>query len=179
MCLWLHDTVHGVEGCGLEDKVHRVLLVLLSSLLFSSTHTHAHNNTHMLQLQSAVHAVKEGTAVVIANGLKQGETILDIIKGKPIGTLITCNGHTELAAPLADSLADEGELKGVWRCCAECKWISLSLFLSLSLSLPVNHIAREGSYALQALTSKQVSRSTATTTSVHACTSHDFVQFFE
>ena len=53
-------------------------------------------------------AVKGGTAVVIANGLKQGETILDIIKGKQIGTLITRNGHTELAAPLADTLADEG-----------------------------------------------------------------------
>ena len=52
--------------------------------------------------------MKEGTAVVIANGLKQGETILDIIKGKPVGTLITSNGHTELAAPLADKMADEG-----------------------------------------------------------------------
>ena len=51
--------------------------------------------------------MKEGTSVVIANGLKQGETILDIIKGKPIGTLITRNGHTELAAP-PDAMADEG-----------------------------------------------------------------------
>jgi hypothetical protein len=52
--------------------------------------------------------VKEGTAVVIANGLKQGETILDIVKGKPIGTLITRNGHTELAAP-PDAMADDGK----------------------------------------------------------------------
>ena len=56
-----------------------------------------------------MHAVKEGTAVVIANGLKQGETILDIMKGKPIGTLITRNGHTELAAP-PDTMADDGKL---------------------------------------------------------------------
>lgn len=55
-----------------------------------------------------MHAVREGTAVVIANGLKQGDTILDIIKGKQIGTLISRSGHTELAAPLADTMADEG-----------------------------------------------------------------------
>ena len=70
-----------------------------------------------LQLESAVHAVREGTAVVIANGLKQGETILDIIKGKPIGTLISRSGHTELAAPLADSLADEGRHCDTLRTC--------------------------------------------------------------
>ncbi len=60
-----------------------------------------------LQLQSAVKAVGGGTAVVIANGLKQGETILDIVKGCPVGTFITRNGHDELVAP-PDTLADEG-----------------------------------------------------------------------
>ena len=84
-----------------------------------------------------MHAVKEGTAVVIANGLKQGETILDIIKGKPIGTLITRNGHIELAAP-PDALADEGKaLISLMLCFTS---LSLSLFLSLFFfSLPPFH----------------------------------------
>ena len=59
------------------------------------------------QLKSAVQAVEGSTAVVIANGLKQGDTILDIVKGKPVGTFVTRNGHTELVA-LAEQLADEG-----------------------------------------------------------------------
>lgn len=63
-------------------------------------------STHT-QLQSAVEAVEKDTAVVIANGLKQGETILDIVKGKQVGTFITKNGHLELAAT-TDQLADEG-----------------------------------------------------------------------
>ena len=101
-----------------------------------------------------MHAVKEGTAVVIANGLKQGETILDIVKGKPIGTLITRNGQTELAAP-PDAMADEGKLDALislLRC-----FTSFSLSLSTSLSLLCQPLAREGSYALQSLTSEQVS----------------------
>ena len=93
-----------------------------------------------------MHAVKEGTAVVIANGLKQGETILDIVKGKPIGTLITRNGQTELAAP-PDAMADEGKLDTL---------ISL-LWSYTSFSLSCQPLAREGSYALQSLTSEQVS----------------------
>lgn len=60
------------------------------------------------QLKSAVEAVQRGTAVVIANGLKQGETILDIVKGKQVGTFITRNGHVELAST-ADHLADTGQ----------------------------------------------------------------------
>ncbi len=60
-----------------------------------------------LQLQSAVQAVEEETAVVIANGMRQGETILDIVRGKPVGTFITRNGHIELATSGA-ALADEG-----------------------------------------------------------------------
>ena len=48
-----------------------------------------------------------GTAVVIANGIKQGETILDILKGHPVGTLVTRNGHDELVIPM-DTLADGG-----------------------------------------------------------------------
>ncbi|XP_064399418.1 delta-1-pyrroline-5-carboxylate synthase-like isoform X2 [Halichondria panicea] len=73
------------------------------------------------KLQSAVRAVEGETAVVIANGMRQGETILDIVQGKPVGTFITRNGHIELATSGA-VLADE---------------------------------ARDGSYALQALSSDQ------------------------
>ena len=53
-------------------------------------------------------AVQKDTAVVIANGLKQGETILDIVQGKPVGTFITKNGHLELASSV-DQLADDGK----------------------------------------------------------------------
>ena len=60
-----------------------------------------------MQIKSAVAAVESDTAVVIANGVKQGETIMDIINGKPIGTFMTKNGHLELVVP-ADQLADEG-----------------------------------------------------------------------
>ena len=49
--------------------------------------------------------------MVIANGMKQGETILDIMKGKPIGTFVTRNGHDELVASV-DELADEGTYTG-------------------------------------------------------------------
>ena len=59
------------------------------------------------QLKSALKAVEGETAVVIANGMRQGETILDIVRGKPIGTFITRNGHIELAAT-GDVLADNG-----------------------------------------------------------------------
>ena len=61
-----------------------------------------------VQLQSALLAVEHGTAVVIANGIKQAETIMDIVKGKPVGTLVTKNGHSELAVSV-DTLADDGE----------------------------------------------------------------------
>ena len=80
-------------------------------------------------------AVKEGTAVVIANGLKQGETILDIIKGKPIGTLITRNGQTELAAP-PDAMADEGKLDAL----ISLLWCFTSFSLSLSLSVSLSRV---------------------------------------
>lgn len=55
-------------------------------------------------------AIQKDTAVVIANGLKQGEVILDIVKGKQVGTFITRNGHVELAET-ADQLAEDGALK--------------------------------------------------------------------
>lgn len=58
------------------------------------------------KLQSALLAVEHGTAVVIANGIKQAETIMDIVKGKPVGTLVTKNGHSELAVSV-DTLADD------------------------------------------------------------------------
>ena len=42
--------------------------------------------------------MREGqTAVIITNGQRQGETILDVVNGKPIGTLITQSGQEEKA----------------------------------------------------------------------------------
>lgn len=52
-------------------------------------------------------AVEGSTAVVIANGLKQGETVLDIIRGKPVGTFITRNGQDESVVPV-ERMAEEG-----------------------------------------------------------------------
>lgn len=46
--------------------------------------------------------------MVIANGLKQGETVLDIIRGKPVGTFITRNGQDESVVPV-ERMAEEGE----------------------------------------------------------------------
>lgn len=51
--------------------------------------------------------MKNDTAVVIANGLKEGETILDIVRGKTVGTFLTKNGHVELE-DTPDYLADRG-----------------------------------------------------------------------
>jgi len=53
-------------------------------------------------------AVEKDTAVVIANGLKQGETILDIVRGKQVGTFLTKNGRMELATS-TEQLAEDGE----------------------------------------------------------------------
>eukprot|EP00731_Ephydatia_muelleri_P003380 Em0001g3380a len=58
------------------------------------------------KLKSAVHAVEGNTAVVIANGLGRGETILDIIRGRSVGTLVTKNGSKDSWVP-ADVMADE------------------------------------------------------------------------
>ena len=59
-------------------------------------------------------AVKQGkTAVVIANGTRQGEMILDVIRGRPLGTFITASGETELAES-PDVMANLGEFE---RCC--------------------------------------------------------------
>ena len=61
------------------------------------------------KLLSAEMAVTQGnTAVVIANGTRQGEMILDVIRGRPLGTFITCSGETELAES-PDVTADLGE----------------------------------------------------------------------
>lgn len=46
--------------------------------------------------------------MVIANGLKGGEVILDVLKGKPVGTLVTSNGHSEVIEP-AEQLAESGK----------------------------------------------------------------------
>ena len=51
--------------------------------------------------------MEKDTAVVIANGLKQGETILDIVKGKQVGTFLTKNGQVELATN-TEQLAEDG-----------------------------------------------------------------------
>ena len=59
------------------------------------THTRMHTHTHT-QLKSAVKAVEGETAVVIANGMRQGETILDSVRGKPVGTFITRYGGQSL-----------------------------------------------------------------------------------
>ena len=59
------------------------------------------------QLGSAVQAAEGGTAVVIANGTRGEDVILSVVQGRPVGTLVTHNGHSELAIPV-DQLADEG-----------------------------------------------------------------------
>ena len=51
--------------------------------------------------------VEGGTPVVIANGTKGEETILDIVRGRPVGTLVASNGYSELTVS-AEQLADEG-----------------------------------------------------------------------
>lgn len=59
---------------------------------------------------SAEKAVQEGqTAVVITNGCRQGDVILDVIHGRPIGTLITQSAQQELAQS-ADIMAEQGKL---------------------------------------------------------------------
>lgn len=52
-------------------------------------------------------AVEGGTPVVIANGTKGENTILDIMRGRPVGTLVTSNGHNEIIVT-AEQLANEG-----------------------------------------------------------------------
>lgn len=61
------------------------------------------------QLQSAVSAVEGGTPVVIANGIKGGEVILDVLRGKQVGTLITSNGHSEVIES-AEQLAESSKI---------------------------------------------------------------------
>ena len=59
---------------------------------------------------SAEKAVQEGqTAVIITNGCRQGDVILDVIRGHPIGTLITQSGQQELAQS-PDIMAEQGNL---------------------------------------------------------------------
>ena len=48
--------------------------------------------------------------MVIANGTAGGETILDIVRGKPVGTLVTSNGHNDVVVS-AEQLAEDGELR--------------------------------------------------------------------
>ena len=93
----------------------------------------------LAQLKSAVKAVEGGTPVVIANGTDGRETILEIVRGKPVGTLVTTNGHSEVIVS-AEQLANEGQ----------------PAHLSLSSHcIHVHSAARRGSQALQELSSIQ------------------------
>ena len=78
--------------------------------------------------------------MVIANGVAGGETILDVVRGKPVGTLVTSNGHSEVIAS-AEQLAEEGE--------RIARYVQWGVMYTSPLS------ARRGSQALQALTSEQ------------------------
>ena len=91
------------------------------------------------QLKSAVKAVEGGTPVVIANGTKGEETILDIMRGKPVGTLVTSNGCSEVVVS-AEQLADEGRSPHT---------LCTPSVISSSVT------AQRGSQALQSLTSHQ------------------------
>ena len=75
--------------------------------------------------------------MVIANGTKGGETILEIVEGKPVGTLVTSNGHSEVMVS-SEQLANDGQSN-----------------LSLVLPRSVCPAARRGSQALQGLSSVQ------------------------
>ena len=77
----------------LRDCTHTHTHVRTCTHTHTHTHTHAHTHT---QLKSAMKAVEGETAVVIANGMRQGETILDIVRGKPVGTFITRYGGQSL-----------------------------------------------------------------------------------
>ena len=62
-----------------------------------------------MQLTSAEKAVNEGqTAVVIMNGRRQGEMILDVVNGHSIGTLVTQCGEERMLYPV-DLMADQGK----------------------------------------------------------------------
>jgi delta-1-pyrroline-5-carboxylate synthetase len=61
------------------------------------------------KLMSAEKAVKEGqAAVVIMNGCREGETILDVVNGRSIGTLIT-QSNGEGPSQSIDLMADYGK----------------------------------------------------------------------
>ena len=79
--------------------------------MFTASHHTRQQETlcsdYSVQLKSALEAVEGNTAVVIANGLKQGDTVLDIVRGRPVGTFITRNGHDELVVPV-ERMAEEG-----------------------------------------------------------------------
>lgn len=77
--------------------------------------------------------------MVIANGTKGGEVILDVLRGRPVGTLVTSNGHSEIIEP-AEQLAESGKH-------------SSPDMSSGGHNIPPS--ARRGSQALQALTSDQ------------------------
>ena len=62
----------------------------------------------LVQLLSAEKAVKKGqTAVVITNGHRQGDTVLGVVRGQPVGTLITQYGEEERVESV-DVMATKG-----------------------------------------------------------------------
>lgn len=86
---------------GMESKVG------LLGLRYRMHSKGVYHTDYCIQLKSASEAVEGGTAVVIANGVRQRDTILDIVRGKTVGTFVTKNGHNELATPV-DALVEEG-----------------------------------------------------------------------
>ena len=79
------------------------------------------------------------TSVVICNGKRQGETLMDIVQGKQIGTLITNTGATEMIESV-DVLADLGMQHSI-------AIFGVYLFLL---------VVRRGNHSLVRLTSEQV-----------------------
>ena len=58
---------------------------------------------------SAEKAANEGdTAVVIINGRRQGEGILDVMRGRLIGTLVTQSSSEEMVTQPVEQMVQQG-----------------------------------------------------------------------
>ena len=58
---------------------------------------------------SAEKAANEGdTAVVIINGRRQGEGILDVMRGRLIGTLVTQSSSEEMVTQSVEQMVQQG-----------------------------------------------------------------------
>lgn len=63
----------------------------------------------MFQLEAAEKVARNGsTAVVICNGKREGEVILDVMNGRQVGTLITSRGSSEVMESV-DVVAEQGK----------------------------------------------------------------------